>query len=107
MTSTLIEGGPLLTDDEQHAVPEERTRVLVVNEQWAVLDQRARHPASPRVGSALGCVLLAMGPDTGPLPLAAIVTTFPAVVVPTTVEVLAAAVHSPFGLTPRVRLSGF
>jgi hypothetical protein len=42
MTSTLIEDGPLLTDDEQHAVPEERTRVLVVDDHRTFAELLAR-----------------------------------------------------------------
>ena len=42
MTSTLIEDGPLLVDDEQHAVPEERTRVLVVDDHRTFAELLAR-----------------------------------------------------------------
>ena len=42
MTGTLIEDGPLLVDDQQHAVPEERTRVLVVDDHRTFAELLAR-----------------------------------------------------------------
>src|SRR6187551_3282629 len=42
MTSTLMKDGPLLVDDQQHAVPEERTRVLVVDDHRTFAELLAR-----------------------------------------------------------------
>ena len=42
MTSTLIEDGPLLIDDERQAVPMERTRVLVVDDHRTFAELLAR-----------------------------------------------------------------